>query len=263
VADSLHQAAVAGDREGVVVDRFGAEPMAQVAFGWDGTTITRWAGEMSAWIKSLDKNHMVAMGDEGFINAHGGQNFNNSTQHEFYQTGYGIDTEALTALPDIDFGTYHLYPDHWDTRHGWDRGWIEDHIEMGRRVGKPMVLEEYGMRVRRTKETFGPIIHGRERRELAYINWNNLVLQRGGAASMFWILSGKIGEGKLYPDHDHFTVYRDDESFQLLKEYSDRFRTEAQACLMAEGADHGPISAFVSARPAPRRSWGADVLSAR
>jgi hypothetical protein len=68
---------------------------------------------------------------------------------------------------------------------------------------------------------------------------------------MFWILSGIEETGKLYPDYDHFTVYRDDITYKLLKSYADRMETEASACRLAEGADHGSPSPFVSARPAP------------
>src|SRR5690606_35154529 len=79
--------------------------------GWAPSTITEWAAEMSAYVKSLDDNHMVAVGDEGFFN--GGGN------HWTYEAEGGVDHVALTALPDIDFGTYHLYPDHWGTGHRW------------------------------------------------------------------------------------------------------------------------------------------------
>lgn len=211
--------------------------------GWSVETVTAWADEMSAFIKSLDSNHMVAMGDEGFLN--GGRD------NWAYQASFGIDTERLAALPHIDFGTYHLYPDHWGTGHRWGNHWIEDHIAASRRVGKPMILEEYGIHIRREQETSGPIVHGWERREVAYKNWNNLVLLRGGQASMFWILSGIEEPGKLYPDYDHFTVYRDDITYQLLKSYADRMASEAVACKLAQNVDHGPPSQFVSSYPAP------------
>src|SRR5690606_12338294 len=140
---------------------------------------------------------------------------------------FGIDNERLSALPDIDFGTYHMYPDHWGKGHRWGNDWIEDHIAVERRIDKPMVLEEYGIHIRREEEHQGPIVHGRERRKVPYTNWNNLILHRGGQTSMFWILSSFEEPEKLYLDYDHFTVYEGDITYDLLKGYSDRMCTEA------------------------------------
>lgn len=212
--------------------------------GWSTDSVTAWADEMSTYVKSIDPNHMVAMGDEGFLN--GGRN------DWTYEGSFGIDNERLTALPNIDYGTYHMYPDHWGKGHkNWGNDWIRDHIAVGRRVNKPMVLEEYGIHIRREREHEGKIVHGWDRRVVAYTNWNNIILKRGGQASMFWILSAFEEPGKLYLDYDHFTVYQDDITWDLLKPYSDRMRTEAAACVLAKDADHGPPSKFITARPAP------------
>lgn len=189
------------------------------ATGWDKTTITTWADEMSRFIKSLDSNHLVSVGDEGFL-ASGG--------HWTYEATDGVDHAALLALPGVDFGTFHMYPDLWGTGLRWANGWIQDHIDVARKAGKPTVLEEYGIVVQRNQA--GEIDRGWERREVAYKNWNELLLKRGGAGSMFWILSGIDDERPLYPDYDHFTVYRGDRTAQLLKPYIDRFQTDAEAC---------------------------------
>ncbi len=211
--------------------------------GWDTTTIVTWAKEMAAHVKSIDSNHLLAVGDEGFFN--GGGN------HWSYQAEGGVDHEALTAIPEIDFGTYHLYPDHWGTGHKWGIDWIDSHIQMARRLGKPTILEEYGIHVRREHEIDGPITQGFERREVAYLNYNRAVRNLGGGGALFWILSGIEKGEKLYPDYDHFTVYRGDESYELLKKEALKFKTDAQACVQAEGLDHGPASPFVGVRPAP------------
>jgi endo-1,4-beta-mannosidase len=56
----------------------------------DGTgTLIDWVHEMSTWLKSIDPNHLVAVGDEGCFRC-----------------------ERLLQVPDIDFGTCHLYPDY-------------------------------------------------------------------------------------------------------------------------------------------------------
>lgn len=144
-----------------------------------------------------------------------------------------------------------MYPDHWGVAHRFGNDWIEDHIKVSRRVGKPFVLEEYGIHVRRQHDTAGPIVHGWPRRRVAYLNWNNLVLERGGQASMFWLLSGIESPGQPYPDYDHFSVYDGDETYQLLRAFAERMPTDAAACALAEGSDQGPKSPFVSVRPAP------------
>lgn len=191
--------------------------------GWDKTTMVKWADEMSAYIKSLDPNHMVAVGDEGFLNSGG---------HWLFEATDGVDHEALTAVKNIDFGTFHLYPDNWQTGLKILERFIQENLESGRRVGKPTILEEYGVVV--TRNDKNEISGGWDRREVSYKNWNELLLRGGAAGSMFWILSGKMDDDTLYPDYDHYTLYRNDRTHKLLEPYFKAFPTEAQACKFAD-----------------------------
>jgi mannan endo-1,4-beta-mannosidase len=71
--------------------------------GCPTSTVTQWATKTSRFIKSLDKNHLVAMGDEGF-------GLSGGTAYP-YSYGEGVDFVKNLAIPDLDFGTLHLYPE--------------------------------------------------------------------------------------------------------------------------------------------------------
>jgi hypothetical protein len=80
---------------------------------------------------------MVAVGDEGFgLIAPPSNPDADSYPNTFSE---GTDFAALVAIPDIDFGTFHLYPDHckhlWSAmkKHGANFR-REHHFEMGKRL---------------------------------------------------------------------------------------------------------------------------------
>jgi mannan endo-1,4-beta-mannosidase len=79
--------------------------------GCDKSVVTEWARKTSRFIKSLDSKHMVAVGDEGFGLAVNTTTMDSSSEYP-YLFQEGTDFAALVALPDIDMGTFHLYPDH-------------------------------------------------------------------------------------------------------------------------------------------------------
>jgi mannan endo-1,4-beta-mannosidase len=199
--------------------------------GWDGATITTWAREMSGYVKSLAPNHLVSVGDEGFL-ASGGE-------HWAYRQNDGVDHAVLTALPDVDFGTFHLYPDDWDTPPGFGEKWIADHLEVARRLGKPTLLEEYG-----TKAPW-------EQRRALYSRWNEALL-RGGGAGLSWMLAGKDERGQRYPDYDGFAFYGDDATGKLLGRYADAF-AKAPGCAAGDSPALPTSSPFVRVRRPPER----------
>jgi mannan endo-1,4-beta-mannosidase len=208
--------------------------------GWDSTTIPLWAEEMSRFIKELDPHHMVAVGDEGFLVS--------KREGWPYEGLFGVDSEALSRIPTVDFGTYHLYPSHWGVEPDWGQGWIDAHIELGRRLNKPMLLEEYGLPVQRRDKTSGPIVGGFEQRQLAYDLWNTRVRERGGAGALFWMLAGDTEAKKRYPDFDQFAVYRDESGATLLRETARQMRLNSRACNLADANASGSASPFVSSR---------------
>lgn len=89
----------------------------------------------SAYIKSIDSNHLVSLGDEGF--------YNNDKNSYVYSGADGIDFDQNLQVSTLDFGTYHLYPVGWgySDASGMGSKWITDHAASATKYGKPVILE--------------------------------------------------------------------------------------------------------------------------
>lgn len=207
--------------------------------GWTTSTITSWAEEMSEFVRSLDPNHLISVGDEGFL-SQGGSEW-------VYEAPFGVDSRALTSLPQVDFGTFHFYPDHWGLPAEFGADWIERHQELALRLDKPYLLEEYGLRATREKETEGPIVRGGRARASAYTEWNEVIRLRGGPGALFWNLSADMEPGKRYPDYDRFTLYPD-EAQDLITPLLNKMRKDSVACGSMPPEPAEPSSAFVRVR---------------
>ena len=167
----------------------------------DTTTITNWASTMSTYIKSIDTHHLLAVGDEGaFCRAPADWTLTQKYGASGYGPGLGedckdgIDTIALTSLPNIDMMSMHLYPDNWKESVAWGNGWIEEHAAAAKKLGKPVYLGEFGLL---DKSTRLPV----------FAHWLETVRSTGVAGALYWILSSKQDDGTLYADYDGFTVY--------------------------------------------------------
>lgn len=100
-----------------------------------------WMHQTAALVKSLDKNHLLTTGSEGDI----------ATDNDL-----GV-YERLHADPHIDYLTIHIWPKNW----GWfrdtataaslpavlarTRAYVARHAAAAQQLGKPLVVEEFGL----------------------------------------------------------------------------------------------------------------------
>jgi mannan endo-1,4-beta-mannosidase len=152
-----------------------------------------WIRDMSRFIKDQDENHLVAVGDEGFLR-------HNHPQNHLYTGEYGVDFEATLGIPDIDFGCYHFYPavEQMNVPLDFGRTWISDHIAAGRRADKPVILEEYGIKLGDHEVTSS------SERDEWYAKWRQTVYESGGAGDLLWMIGSH--EASVAGNRDDYTI---------------------------------------------------------
>ena len=152
-------------------------------------TYYRWIAETSAYIKSLDPRHLVTTGSEGAMGC---------LQRE------ACVVEAHTPAS-IDYMTLHVWPNNW----GWIdpknqtatyeagearcRDYVVDHIGVARQLGKPLVIEEFGLvRDGRTFEPGGPTVY-RDRfyRRIYALALADMQVDGPIAGTNFWAWNGE------------------------------------------------------------------------
>ncbi|CAF2037811.1 BnaA09g07890D [Brassica napus] len=155
-----------------------------------GRTIQAWITEMAAHVKSLDTNHLLEAGLEGFYCQSSPQSKTLNPPGQF-----GTDFIANNRIPGIDFVTAHSYPDEWfiDASEQFQmeflNKWVDAHIQDAQNVlRKPIILAEFGKSTK--KAGYSPA-----QRDLVFNTVYTKIYEsakRGGAAAggLFWQLLG-------------------------------------------------------------------------
>ncbi|KAG1821892.1 glycoside hydrolase family 5 protein [Suillus subaureus] len=208
----------------VWVERYSEEP---TIFGWElaneprctgstnatsgtctTTTITDWVKTMSGYIKSLDSNHLVGLGDEGWFN------LPNSTDYA-YDGSQGIDFDANLAIDTIDFGTFHLYPYSWGEETPsamvWGQEWIENHRNAQATYNKPVLMEEFG-------------VLADQNQTATYKNWYSTAIDGGLSGVLIWQAGSNLTSGPT--PNDGFTIYPDIPVYYMEMQFSARLKAK-------------------------------------
>ncbi|KAK1139424.1 hypothetical protein N8T08_000787 [Aspergillus melleus] len=167
--------------------------------------LTEWIDEMSTYIKKLDPHHLVTWGGEG--------GFNRDSDDWAYNGSDGGDFDTELGLRNIDFGTFHSYPDWWTKTVAWTDQWIRDHAQSMRKANKPVVHEEYGWLTPEARMANLGTVSNITRLE-AVGGWQRISVEEK-MPDMFWQY-GYSGYSYGRNHDDGFTIFLDDSEAKKL-----------------------------------------------
>eukprot|EP00253_Pinus_taeda_P009720 PITA_09720 len=150
-----------------------------------GRTIQGWIEEMASYVKSIDGNHLLEAGLEGFYG---------ESKREG-NPGFLVGTDFVTnnQIIALDFATVHSYPDIWlagsdeEAQLSFLQNWIETHLEDASRVlKKPVLFSEFG----KSSKDPGFVISQRDNLlDVVYKHIYDSAIKGGaGGGAMFWQL---------------------------------------------------------------------------
>jgi len=195
--------------------------------GGRADALVAWHAEMAAFIKSIDANHLVADGGEGFDD--------NAALYAGLSNRYtvagseGCSYHRLAKIPEIDLLSYHLYPSSWGLNDGADTElFIRRHEEIARENGKVAYLGEYGKRAADAE------------RAVVFEGWlKRTVDVEASAGAMLWHL---INDSK--GDSEGYQLYCPQHSVScgLMQRYSEKMEL-APALVSAASFRAGAVAA--------------------
>lgn len=156
-----------------------------------GDTLQDWIEEMSAFVKTIDKNHLLTVGLEGFYGPKNPKRL--AVNPESWASSLGSDFVRNSKAPAIDFASVHIYPDHWFPHQEFEdklkyvSKWMLSHIEDGHyELNKPVFFTEFGLS--NMNKDFQPSQPDRFYKTIFDIIYKSSKRKRAGAGALIWQL---------------------------------------------------------------------------
>jgi mannan endo-1,4-beta-mannosidase len=167
-----------------------------------GDAFRAWVDEVGSLVKSMSNGKWVGTGEEGF-----------DLSYQGYDSAYwrvvaprlfehGGNFQKNLQSPSVDFGSIHFFPESWNV----DREdvalagarWIQEHAQLARQLGKPLVLGEFGLKNRGSFSL--------PQRQALYRGWLTCSKRSGLAGSAPWMFANDSRPDEWDP---HTFYFRD------------------------------------------------------
>ncbi len=172
-----------------------------------GEIVRAWISEIGDFVKSIDRNHLLATGEEGFDVSRTALRLSTdySNQAWLFDGTAGVSFTNNLRIPSIDLASIHLYSEGWKLSATDGAHWILDHAEASRNFGKPLILGEFG--------AIGS-------KHLVYEGWLNALFNSQSSGGLVWQI---VFSDWQKSDRYGFTCSREPAVCDLLGSYASQF----------------------------------------
>jgi hypothetical protein len=183
--------------------------------GQHHNVLRNWYQEIAQHIKSIDKNHLVSTGEEGFDEGTPSQYSVDQYSNTYVlRANEGTSYIANTSIPEIDFGSAHWYPGEFgfgstvnENLLKAQRAWLSDHQKIAQNAGKPFYIGEFGLAGwgdDRVKEMYDALYKHAEEIKLD----GNLLWQLVADGTKCWEFGGNICHPGGRADTDLYNKFK-------------------------------------------------------
>ncbi|KAL5730384.1 mannan endo-1,4-beta-mannosidase [Ranunculus cassubicifolius] len=187
-----------------------------------GDTLQEWIEEMSSFVKSIDNNHLVTVGLEGF---YGPQTPERLIVNPGEWSGkLGMDFIRNFQTPTVDFASVHTYPDQWfkedlnlDEKLKYVKKWVQSHIDDGdKMLKKPVLFAEMGLS--KNISTFEPSHRDKFYKTVYDSMYKSAKRHRSGVGGFIWQFM--VGGMEEYNDDFGVVPWERPSTYRLILEQS-------------------------------------------
>eukprot|EP00891_Asterochloris_glomerata_P001627 jgi/Astpho2/1627/e_gw1.00030.19.1_t len=193
-----------------------------------GDVIQNWADMMATYIKSIDSNHLVTVGEEGFYAGTDTSRKNNDPEGaNSWAFNEGQDFPADHSSTSLDYASIHLWPDAWlDESSSFPTTWLNAHMTDAAALGKPLLLEEFGKTV---NLSMGLTLAARDQLYSTVYSMIEQSIQGNGTllGSAFWQWYAPGQGSSLY------SLTTGDSTYQLAQQHAATLKRQATPANMA------------------------------
>ena len=210
-----------------------------------------WIEAMGEFVKDIDPNHLLTVGEEGFFdNEDEAWSAGNPSGMGSWAGDQGqsfFDNHNHTS---IDYAGIHMWIQNWEeATPEFAERWLQYHVDLSAKLGKPLIMSEFG--------AWGHSEKMVRERDVWYQRTYDYILENAKAGGPFqgglfwqWFAIGqKTPREEGGGDGGVFGIFESDASFKIAKRFTDEIQAINRGFNFSEHSTGASCPASVAAKP--------------